>query len=62
MGSLDKSQTQELGTLPYRNQVILEPSSRPASLFGTIFDAAKYFASYNPGPEYLSACDIKHLS
>lgn len=62
MGTLDKSQTPELRALPHWDQFILEPSSRPSSLFGTVFDAAKNSAPYNPGPEYLSACDIKHLS
>jgi len=62
MGRLDKSQTPELVALPYWNQVIFEPSSRLSSLFGTIFDAAKNSAPYNPGPEYLSECDIRHLS
>ena len=62
MGRLDKSQTAELVALPNWNQVILEPSSRPSSLFGTILDAAENSAPYNLGYEYLSDCDIKHLS
>ena len=49
MGRLDKSQTAELVAMPYWNRVILEPSSRPSSLFDTIFDAVKDSAPYNPG-------------
>jgi hypothetical protein len=62
MGRLDKSQTPELVAMSYWNQVILEPSSRPSSLFGTIFDAAKTSALCKPGAEYLFDCDIRHLS
>ena len=47
MGRLDKSQTAELVALPNWNQVILEPSSRPSSLFGTILDAASAGISFS---------------
>jgi hypothetical protein len=47
MGTLVKSQTPELVVLPYWSQIILEPSSLPSSLLGTIFHAASADISFS---------------
>jgi hypothetical protein len=63
MGTLGKSQTRELVALPYWNQVILEPSSLPSSLFGTIFDAASADISFStPGNVTLVTLDGRALA